>query len=164
MNTVHYSSNKDEWETPPEIFDPLDAEFDFDLDPCATKENRKCQIYFDVHHDGLNGNRLWSDRGFKSAYVNPPYSNLKGWISKCRMESQHGMTVVMLIPARTDTRAWHGYIYDAEHWRFRNGVEVRFLKGRIRFLENGEPAISRKTGKPQSAPFPSCIVIFRPVN
>ena len=150
MNTVHYSANKDEWETPASIFDPLDAEFDFDLDPCATLENRKCQMHFDIHADGLSC--WWQRMGYTSAFVNPPYSNLKEWIAKCSQESKHGMTCVMLIPARTDTKAWHTYIYDASKNQFRSGVEVRFLPGRVKFV-----------GGKHCAPFPSCIVIFRPV-
>lgn len=150
MNTVHYSSKSDEWETPPEIFDPLDAEFDFDLDPCASADNLKCQIYFDEAQDGLR--KLWAELGYKSAFINPPFSKLKDWIEKCAYESSKGMTCVMLIPSRTDTKAWHTYIYDTKRWRFRPGVEVRFLPGRIKFV-----------GGSHCAPFPSCIVIFRPV-
>lgn len=148
MNKVHFSSNKDEWGTPPAIFNPLDAEFDFDLDPCATKENRKCQIHMGIEQDGLSVE--WFD-AFDSAFVNPPYSKLKDWIKKCSEESKKGMTCVMLIPSRTDTKAWHKYIYDASRWRFREGVEVRFIPGRIKFV-----------GGKHCAPFPSCIVIFRP--
>lgn len=157
MNTVHYSANKDEWETPCGIFLTLDAEFDFDLDPCATEQNRKCQLYFDIDRNGLR--QRWVDFG-SSAFVNPPHSKLKEWITKCAYEASKGMRVVMLIPSRTDTIAWHTHIYDSKLWRFRLGVEVRFLRGRATFLENGKPAVSRKTGKPQGAPFPSCIVIF----
>lgn len=161
MNTVHYSSNKDEWETPPEIFDPLNAEFDFDLDPCATKENSKCEMYFTIEKDGHH--RPWAESGYKCAFINPPYSKLKFWIAKSAEESKRGMTCVMLIPARTDTKAWHSYIYDYDSRRFRHGVEVRFIPGRVTFWENGKPAVSNKTGKKQCAPFPSAIVIFRPV-
>lgn len=161
MSPIHYSSKSDEWETPPEVFDPLDAEFDFDLDPCATKENRKCQMYFTIADDGLS--KPWAELGYRSAYVNPAYSKLKAWVSKCALESKQGMTCVMLIPARTDTKAWHRYIYDASRWKCREGVEVRFLPWRIVFEVDGKPVINPKTGKPQGAPFPSCIVIFRPV-
>lgn len=41
-----FSSNSDEWETPKSVFDALDAEFNFTLDPCATEENHKCDLYF----------------------------------------------------------------------------------------------------------------------
>lgn len=51
----------------------------------------------------------------------------------------------MLIPARTDTLAFHEYIY--------NKAEIRLIKGRLRFRVNG------KAG--DAAPFPSMLVIFR---
>ena len=48
-----FSSNSDEWSTPQEIFDELDAEFHFNLDPCSTDENHKCAMYFTKEQDGL---------------------------------------------------------------------------------------------------------------
>lgn len=150
MNDVHYSTNKDEWETPASIFDPLDMEFDFEIDVCATQQNRKLPVYFSETIDGLAQD--WSGLGWKRSWCNPPYSNLKAWIAKNAAEAKGGMTCVMLIPARTDTKAWHAHIYDAAHWQFRIGVEVRFLPGRVKFV-----------GGAHCAPFPSCIVIFRPV-
>ena len=153
MNTVHYSSNKDEWETPPEIFDPLDAEFDFDLDVCADERNTKCQFFMGpiVVTDGLKEDwSAWKDT--RTTWCNPPFSNLAAWIAKNAEQSKKGLTCVMLIPARTDTRAWHKFIYDATKWRFRPGVEVRFLPGRVKFV-----------GGEHCTPFPSCVVIFRPV-
>lgn len=150
MNTVHYSRKRDDWETPVCIFNPLDAEFDFDLDPCADVQNRKCQLYFSKDKDGLI--QPWAELGYKCAFVNPPYSQLKKWVAKCAIESRNGMTCVMLIPSRTDTKAWHAHIYDSKIWRFRPGVEARFYPGRIHFVGGEYPA-----------PFPSCVVIFRPV-
>ena len=62
------------------------------------------------------------------------------------LESLGGVTVVMLIPARTDTSYWHDYIIGK--------AEVRFLRGRLRFEdEDGVPA-------PCGAPFPSAVVIW----
>jgi hypothetical protein len=54
--------------------------------------------------------------------------------------------VVMLIPARTDTAWWHDYVVKAD--------EVRFLRGRVKFVKPGV--------KSDAAPFPSAIVVFRP--
>ena len=48
-----FTSNSDEWSTPQDIFDALDAEFDFNLDPCATEENHKCQTFYTAKIDGL---------------------------------------------------------------------------------------------------------------
>jgi site-specific DNA-methyltransferase (adenine-specific) len=153
MNAIHYSSNKDEWETPPEIFNPLDAEFDFDVDVCADENNNKCQLFFCKISETQNGLTAdWAASGHKVFWCNPPYSNLKAWIAKNAAEAKKGMTCVMLIPSRTDTKAWHTYIYDSKLWRFRPGIEARFLPGRVKFV-----------GGKHCAPFPSCIVIFRPL-
>ena len=53
MNSVLFQSNNDELSTPQELFNRLDAEFHFDLDPCATAENAKCQKYYAAEDDGL---------------------------------------------------------------------------------------------------------------
>lgn len=53
MNNVVFSRNSDEWETPQEVFDSLDAEFHFSLDPCANEQNHKCERYFSAEQDGL---------------------------------------------------------------------------------------------------------------
>ena len=80
----------------------------------------------------------------QTVFCNPPYGkDLPKWIEKCANESKHAK-VVMLIPARTDTIAFHKYIY--------NKAEIRFIKGRLKFRVDG------KEGDP--APFPSMVVIF----
>lgn len=56
MNRILFSSNSDEYETPQEIFDALDKEFGFDLDPCSTDENCKCKRHFTIENDGLSQN------------------------------------------------------------------------------------------------------------
>ena len=48
-----FSSNSDEWATPQEIYDALDEEFSFDLDPCATAENHKCSKFYTAEQNGL---------------------------------------------------------------------------------------------------------------
>ena len=138
INNVLFTSNSDEWATPQDIFDKLNSEFDFDLDPCATSDNHKTDIYFTVEQNGLIQN--WS--GHK-VFCNPPYSKIDKWVEKAYREGRKDRTlVVMLIPARTDTRYFHNFIY--------NRVEIRFIKGRLKFGQSKN-----------CAPFPSMIVIFR---
>lgn len=138
VNNVLFSSKSDEWSTPPEIYEELDKEFNFTLDPCSTQYNHKCGKYFTAEDDGLS--RSW---GGERVFCNPPYSNISEWVKKAWTESTKDNTlVVLLIPARTDTRYFHEYIY--------NRSEIRFIKGRLRFGE----AVN-------SAPFPSMVVIFR---
>lgn len=133
-----YASNNDEWATPDHIYDALDAEFHFTLDPCATDQNHKCDRYFTQSENGLLQN--W---GRQRVFCNPPYSQIAAWVEKAYRESmQDGTVIVLLIPSRTDTKYFHNFIY--------NRSEIRFIKGRLKFGE----AIN-------SAPFPSMIVIFR---
>jgi site-specific DNA-methyltransferase (adenine-specific) len=128
---------KVDWETPKDLYDRLDAEFHFNLDPCCTLANRKCSRYFTEEVDGLD-----QDWGNSRVFVNPPYSHLERWTQKCYEEAQKGSLVVGLLPARTDTRWFWEYIYPDK-------AQIRFIKGRLKFGD----------GK-GSAPFPSMIVIW----
>lgn len=136
--TALFSSKSDEWSTPQEIFDKLDQEFGFNLDPCASEENHKCFHYFTAEQDGLSKN--W---GGHRVFCNPPYSKIADWVRKSYEEALKPETiVVMLIPARTDTRYFHDYILHRS--------EVRFIRGRLKFGDSKN-----------CAPFPSMVVVFR---
>ena len=134
-----FSSNTNEWATPRAVFDALDAEFYFNLDPCSTHENAKCEMHYTIEDDGLTKN--W---GGRRVFCNPPYGReLPRWVRKCFEEAKKPDTlVVMLIPARTDTAYFHDYIYHQAR-------EIRFLRGRLHFNESRN-----------AAPFPSMIVVF----
>ena len=139
MNTsVMFSSQTDNWATPQWLFDKLNEEFGFTLDPCASKDNAKCARFFTKEDNGLTQN--WGG----VIFCNPPYGKEIGkWVAKCAEEAKKPDTIcVMLIPARTDTKWFHEYIY--------HKAEIRFLKGRLKFGDSTN-----------SAPFPSMIVIFR---
>lgn len=56
INNSLFTSNSDEWSTPQHIYDELDAEFGFDLDPCATEDNHKCETFYTAEIDGLRQN------------------------------------------------------------------------------------------------------------
>lgn len=151
INTeVMFSSVSNEWETPQDLFDKLNEEFHFTLDPCANEYNHKCDKYYTSKDDGLS-----KDWGGETVFVNPPYGRaIKDWVQKSYEESQKDNTkVVMLIPARTDTQWFHKYIY--------HKAEIRFIKGRLKFVNRLLPSW-REDGnfKLQPAPFPSMIVVF----
>ena len=104
MRDVVFSSDSMEWETPQWLFDELNEEFHFDLDPCSTHENAKCDLHYTKEEDGLIQD--WTGR---RVFCNPPYGHEIGkWVKKA-YESK--CLTVMLIPARTDTRWFHQYIY-----------------------------------------------------
>jgi site-specific DNA-methyltransferase (adenine-specific) len=154
MNTnLMFSSISNEWETPKNLFDTLNKEFNFTLDPCCTKENKLCKKYYTIKTDGLS--KDWSG---ETVFINPPYGREIGkWVKKCYEESLKGTICVMLIPSRTDTKWFHTYIY--------NKAEIRFLKGRLKFINRLLPSW-RIDGnfKMQSAPFPSMVVVFNSRN
>ena len=50
---IFFSSETNEWATPQWLFDELDKEFNFTLDPCCTHENAKCKRHFTIEEDGL---------------------------------------------------------------------------------------------------------------
>lgn len=133
-----FSSKTDLWSTPWSFFDKLNDEFHFTLDPCSTHENAKCYKHFTIEEDGL-----LQDWGNEVVFCNPPYGRqIKDWVKKAYEESQKdNTTVVMLIPARTDTIYFHEYIY--------HKAEIRFIKGRLKFGD-----------AKNAAPFPSMVVIF----
>ena len=154
MNPALFSSNLDLWETPQKFFEELDKEFHFTLDACATPQNAKCKRFF-TEQD----NALVQDWGGEVVFCNPPYSRKGGqdlFVKKAFEESQKpGTTIVMLLPARTDTERFHKFIWGGDKQN-----EIRFIKGRLVFEIDGKPVLT-KQGKPSPAPFPSMVVVFR---
>lgn len=127
-----------DWASPQAVFDALHARFDFTIDVAADASNAKCPRYYDLAKDGLaqswQGERVW---------CNPPYGRgLDLWVRKAFEEASTGQaTVVLLLPARTDTKWFHEYILPH--------AEIEFVQGRLRF-----------GGHANAAPFPSMIAIF----
>lgn len=138
LNKSLFTSNSCEWSTPDNLFQELNNEFNFTLDPCSTHKNAKCKKHFTKKENGLLQD--WSN---DIVFCNPPYGKeLPLWVEKSYNENKKGAIVVLLIPARTDTKYFHNYIY--------NHHQIRFLKGRLKF-----------SGSKYSAPFPSMIVVMK---
>ncbi|BAT22399.1 putative methyltransferase [Yellowstone lake phycodnavirus 2] len=126
-------SKTDKWQTPTDLYNKLNEEFKFNCDPCPI-------TWEPGDPDGLAIE--WGT----STFVNPPYSKVALWIKKAHEEWKRGKKVVMLINAITDTKAFHDYIYGQ--------AEIRFLKGRVSFVDPENPT------KKQPSPKPSMLVIF----
>lgn len=160
MNSaLMFSKASDEWRTPEEFFVALDAEFGFDIDVAASAENCWKENYFGLDRENpLYRDALTVDwhrqrgggRGAPTCWLNPPYSQCREFIAKAALEAAKGCTVVCLVPSRTDTRWWHEHVWDREQYRPRPGVEIRFIKGRLKF-----------GGAACGAPFPSVVIVFR---
>jgi site-specific DNA-methyltransferase (adenine-specific) len=141
MQDCLLSSNRHDWRTPRVFFEDVVREFGpFDTDAAASADNALCPHFWDEQADALKqdwaGRRIW---------CNPPYGRtIKKWVAKASSTIGTGGLVVMLIPSRTDTSYFHDYIWQ------KPGVEVRFLRGRLKFDDGKDPA-----------PFPSMLVVFR---
>jgi len=122
------SSRSDEWATPGWLFDILNGYFHFDLDPCASAENHKCEIYYTKEDDGLA--QPWNTRtnGSTVAFVNPPYTHRQAlpWIKKAIAENkERGVRSLFLLPARTETK-WFWELAS-------NASDVFFIGKRLKF-------------------------------
>jgi len=144
MDDILFSSGHQEWETPKELFNRLNEEFNFTLDAAASGHNSKCDFYLDAETDALT--KPWIGRVF----LNPPYGKMIGkFIQKAYEEAQQNAElVVCLIPARTDTAYWHDYVMKA--------AEIRLIRGRVKF---GVTIDGQKLSF-ATAPFPSAIIVF----
>ena len=133
---------KEELSTPADLFDRLNAEFRFKVDTCARPWNAKCQTYFTAEQDGLAQD--WKAGGVY--WCNPPGVKVKKiaqWVKKGYESALNGATVVMLLPAFTDTGWFQSYVIKSS--------DFRFLCGRLKFQ-----------GQASCAPFSSLVVVFSP--
>lgn len=139
-NDGRWHSRGSDWSTPQDLFDELNKEFRFTLDPCASDWNAKCKKYFTEKDNGLE-----KDWGKNTVFMNSPYGKvLKEWMKKAYESYQNGATVVCLVPSATDLSWWHDYA----------------MKGEIRFLR-GRPKFVTKEGTWQQTFSPSTIIIFK---
>lgn len=141
-NNGRYNGNGRHWATPPEIFEPLNREFQFTLDPCAQPHTAKCATFYTEQDDGLS--KSWAGH---RVFMNPPYGKeIYAWTKKAREEADKGALVVGLLPASCDLAWWHDDIVGR--------AEVRYIRGRVRFLTDGP---YRASGF-----FASVVVVWRP--
>ena len=125
-------------ETPKYLFDRISSIFNLSLDACALPENAKCESYYTPEDDGLS--KPW--RG--GVWCNPPYGReISSWVKKAYEESQkeYNSFVLMLLPARTDTRWWWEYV--------QGKATLFFIKGRVKFGDHNV-----------GAPFPSVLALY----
>lgn len=136
--SVHFSSEKQTWETPQDFFNKVNGFFNFNLDACAEKETAKVKRYYTIDDNALT--KDW----IGNVWCNPPYGReqVKFIHKALEQHKKYGSTIVMLIPARPDTKVWQDLI-------FKNASQVCFIKGRLKFGNATE-----------NAPFPCALVVF----
>lgn len=144
-----FSSVTDEWSTPLDFYSRLSEEFNFVLDVAALSTSCRTPSWYGPDHPDLSRQdglvQSWAAEAISlggDIWMNPPYGRTIGdWMRKANRESADGVTIVCLVPARTDTRWFHDHC--AHH-------ELRFVRGRLKF-----------GNATNSAPFPSLVVVMR---
>ena len=143
-NTARLQSDFQEWETPPELFNYLDQQFDFTLDAAATDRTAKCDKYFTPEEDGLK--QSWED---ERVFLNPPFSDLAEWLEKVWEERERAEVIAVIMGPSTDTRYWHDYVMKAD--------ELWMFKSRPNYIRHGEEGNSGST-------FPTVLAVFTGEN
>lgn len=137
MIKAYKGKKSDDWFTPKWLYDSIKEEFSIDFDPCPYRDTEKQGLVQD-----------WGKRVF----VNPPYSQIDLWFEKAMKELDSGNSeiIIFLAFARTGTKWFHKYIWNAQEHKFRERVkQIRFLRGRLKFGDSKG-----------SAPDDSMLVIF----
>jgi len=141
---------RDDWTTPPEVFEPVNEVVRFDLDACATDASvARLPQFISPEEDALTVK--WSERGSR-VWCNPPYGRgIKHWFKKAHQESKYLEELVMLTYANTDTAYWHEFVAGSRHvWL------VVFLAPRVQFVLPGE---DKRAGAPKG----SALIFYSPV-
>lgn len=139
MDAALLSSQRQDWNTPPEVLDIIRKFARIGLDPCSNNRSKvKASAAW------LSGGLEVEWGGFGLVYVNPPYGRALGaWSEKIVAEAKKGTEMIVLVPSRTDTRWFQRLFYECDR--------ICFWKGRITF-----------EGAPAPAPFPSAVFYFGP--
>lgn len=146
------TSEKDLWQTPVDLFNAINNEFDFDVDICASAGNSLCELYFTKEHSALENQWVepydWDEAPeIRNAFINPPYSQTTLFLSRANEQAKkHNITVVALVNANTDTKWFADSVKSAN--------EIRLITGRVGFVKpNGEKANGNTKGQ--------CLIIWR---
>lgn len=121
-----FSHESDNWNTPEIVLNAVRRMGDIGLDPCGgLNDNVNAKKRFTTEDDGL----VQDWRGYSNVFINPPYSQIKVWVKKTHESYQDRKndkdSYILLIPARTDTKYFQDYCF--------NAPAVCFWRGRLKF-------------------------------
>lgn len=138
---------RDDWMTPPDIFDPLHALFQFTGDAAAANvAQSRCPQFLSPRHDALT--TCWSGVGPR-VWCNPPYGRaIHKWFARWDEMVRRGRVdmVVALVYANTGTRYWRDHVAGSPHCH-----AVGFVHGRVKFKLPGRPQEEKGIGAPKDS-------------
>lgn len=144
MDKVLFSSVKNNWRTPLNLFNYLNDSRDYEWDLAADEENHLCDKFYTEEDNALI--QPWKG----AAFLNPPYDLIAEFADKAIKElsvTEEYLSIDLLIPNRSDTRYYHKLLPYC--------LELITIKGRLKF-------INPDNNKVNSAPFPSIIMSLVP--
>lgn len=135
---------RQEWQTPPEFFAELNAEFEFQMDAAASRANALCTTFADKDVDALSV--PWTGDGILRAYCNPGFSDMGPWIEKAAIEaSRSASAVVAVLGLCSPSAAWWAMAVE-------RASEIRLLAPRLQFVPP-DPRIPKSSNSRENALF-----------
>ncbi len=164
----NYAEPRDNWRTPDDLYQSLDAEFGFTIDAAANEHNHKCAVWYgpgsEYCTDTLDVMRLWPpfvrEMARANIWLNPPFTLLAEFTEWANCAAVYGHTVVMVMPAhKTGMPWWHRWVRCDCVTQCgigeRHKADLRFLLGRTAYVP--------PPGIPASSPaFSSMVAVYRP--
>lgn len=128
--------------TPPDFWSVIDAEFQFQIDVCASANNTKCNWYIDAEMNSLGENQAWV--GYPNvrwpagsvmpavyvtrAWCNPGFARVLPWHKKAYQEAQKSPdAVVVLIGLPGGSQDWW-------HFAYEHATQIRTLDDRVNYI------------------------------
>ncbi|WP_332075224.1 DNA N-6-adenine-methyltransferase [Klebsiella quasipneumoniae] len=141
LNGVH-NGGSDSWGTPIDLFDSLNAEFNFTIDAAANKFNALCDRYYTEEDDSLK--QSWKG---EVVFCNPPYSRTGDFLAKAKEAD----IAVYVVGVRTQASYFLHNVFASPFC-----YEIRFLHRGVAFI----PPDGGRDNSIRSA-LPICVLVYR---
>lgn len=111
----------EDWQTPDDLWNALNLDHGFDLDPCAPKGYERPVKFYTIDDDGLS--KPWNG----IVFCNPPWSEIQTWLTKGweEFKARRSRRIVWLLPSRTGTAWWLNF--------YTNDYQVIWIRGKFKF-------------------------------
>ena len=101
------NASRDEWETPQELFNNLNKQYNFSVDCCAKEKNKKCQWY---PYNFLSLEKIGT------CWMNPPFSKAKEMFEHFFKIVKEGVAIYRC--DNLETIIWQDLILQKADWVF----------------------------------------------
>lgn len=139
-------TDRDDYQTPDELYLPTHRFYQFDVDCAASEELTKCPIYYSAENSFLTCDP--GELSLKRCWLNPPFSKKEEFLARVVELRNIASIFVCLLPNNARETNWWTYVW-------LHADEIIDLAPRVNYLLDGKRL---KHG----VPFSSCLAVFRP--